>query len=452
MRKIICLCLAAAVMLGVFSGCQETPEEPIVVQKDFDKLKEKAQMEEPPAPSVPLRESLGAPETLTMTIQNNEGNLKVVVDATVTVPDTDRLPMLRVGHYSFSREDIRRFTDVLFQGAAPLDPDSMEPTRAQIQGQIGWLMEMRESGELDDMKYDSVEQVDAAIAELMTKLETAPDTLDVVEHNFQQEYPYTLRATEDFVITSDLFCQEQQIEYCKNLNRYAAMTEVLSGVPNSSPSLQVKAELTEETGYAPDEAYALAVDTVDKLGIRDMACNGRRAYFFTEAGFGVYEFMFTRMVNNVPITFTNDSGNEFDPNSVHAPWAYEMVRLFIDETGVCYMVYTSPYTVGEILSDQVNMLPFAEIRQIAERMLPVVNDQYRDNETAINIHSVQLGLMRIVEEGYSDSGLLIPVWDFMGTSSEQDSGGKTYERGDPYSSYLTINAIDGSIIDRTLGY
>lgn len=451
MRKTICLCLAAAVVLGVFSGCQETPEEPIVVQKDFEQLKEKAQMEDFPASSVPLRESLGVPENLSMTLQNSEGNLKVVVDAAVTVPDTDRLPMLRVGRYSFSQEDIRRFADVLLEDAMPLDPNNRKRTKAQIQGQIEWLIEMRESGELD-MKYDSVEQVDADIAELMAELETAPDTLDVTEHNFEQEYPFTLRATEDFVTTSDLFCQEQQIEYQKNLQRYAPMTEILVGVRGSSSSLQIKTELTEETGYTPDEAYALSMDTVNKLGIRDMACNGRRAFYFTEAGFGVYEFMFTRMVNNVPITFTNDTGNRFDPTSVHVPWAYEMIRLFIDETGVCYMVYTSPYTVGETLSEQVNMLPFAEIQQIAERMLPVVNDQYRDNDTVINIHSVELGLMRIVEEGYSDSGLLIPVWDFLGTSLEQDSTGGKYERDDPYSSHLTINAIDGSIIDRALGY
>ena len=55
-----------------------------------------------------------------------------------------------------------------------------------IQESIDRLIKMRESGDLD-MKYESVEQVDADIAELMAKLETAPDTMDVAEHDFRQE-------------------------------------------------------------------------------------------------------------------------------------------------------------------------------------------------------------------------------------------------------------------------
>ena len=53
-----------------------------------------------------------------------------------------------------------------------------------IQESIDRLIKMRESGDLD-MKYESVEQVDADIAELMAKLETAPDTMDVAEHDIQ---------------------------------------------------------------------------------------------------------------------------------------------------------------------------------------------------------------------------------------------------------------------------
>lgn len=87
--------------------------------------------------------------------------------------------------------------------------------------------------------------------------------------------------------------------------------------------------MSVETGYTPEEAYALAIETVNRLNIKDLACNGQRAYFLTEGGFGVYEFMFTRMVNKIPTTFTNDSGNEFNPNIVHVPWEYEKLRLFI---------------------------------------------------------------------------------------------------------------------------
>ena len=367
------------------------------------------------------------------------------------MPDAKGLPMIRVGHGSFTRDDIRRFADVLFNGAMPLDPNNKKYTKSMIQESIDRLIKMRESGDLD-MKYESVEQVDADIAELMAKLETAPDTMDVAEHDFRQEFPFSLQATEDFAAISNLFCQEEVIEYCKNLNRYAAMSLVLVGTPDSSPFLNIKSDLSAETGYTPEEAYALAMQTADRLNITDLACTGQRAYFLTEGGFGVYEFMFTRMVNNIPVTFTNDIGNQFNPNSVHVSWEYEMLRLFIDETGVCYLKY-APYAIEETVSEQVNMLSFEEVWQIAELMLPIVNDRFTDYNITININSVKLGFMRIVEEGYPNSGLLVPVWDFMGTCTRQHSGrGTTDKADDPYTSYLTINAIDGSIIDRALGY
>ena len=442
--------LLAALLL--LTACQPTPEAAVVVQKDFDQLKEKAKMDGNRAPGLSLSASLKAPETLNEAIESHKENVKVYVEAEVTVPDAVGIPLMRVSHGSFTREDMRRFADVLFQGAMPLDPNNTKRTKKMIQASIDWLMKMRESGELD-MQHESVEQVDAAIAELMTKLDAAPDTMSITEHDFQQELPFSLRATDDFVTISDIFCQEQKIEYCKNLNRYAAMSLVLVGTPDSSPLIEIKPDMSAETGYTPEEAYALATETVNRLNIKDLACNGQRAYFLTEGGFGVYEFMFTRMVNKIPTTFTNDSGNEFNPNSVHVPWEYEKLRLFIDETGVCYLEYTSPYSIDETVSEQTNLLSFDEVWQIAEVMLPIVNDKFNDYDTTININSVKLGFMRILEEGYSNSGLLVPVWDFMGSSSlRHSSNGTTQEMDDPYTSYLTVNAIDGSIISRALGY
>ena len=53
------------------------------------------------------------------------------------------------------------------------------------------------------------------------------------------------------------------------------------------------------------------------------------------------------------------------------------------------------------------------------------------------------------------TGLLVPVWDFFGTrKTETEYDGESYSDTTDYPtwSYLTINAVDGSIIDRSLGY
>jgi hypothetical protein len=58
-----------------------------------------------------------------------------------------------------------------------------------------------------------------------------------------------------------------------------------------------------------------------------------------------------------------------------------------------------------------------------------------------------------VREQNCDTGLLIPVWDFRGYEYVSgDIEGSYLVESNGYKSFLTINAIDGSIIDRSSGY
>ena len=57
--------------------------------------------------------------------------------------------------------------------------------------------------------------------------------------------------------------------------------------------------------------------------------------------------------------------------------------------------------------------------------------------------------MRVHEKDSMYTSLLIPVWDFIGTTTP---GGKPMDDNAEEYVLLTVNAIDGSIIDRTLGY
>ena len=97
-------------------------------------------------------------------------------------------------------------------------------------------------------------------------------------------------------------------------------------------------------------------------------------------------------------------------------------RFLVDDSGAIYMSWTNPYDVTEVLTE----------------------------------NSVMLGLMRIMEKDNPDTGLLIPVWDFFGDVTVEhtdDSGQKRTDIStDSYQSLLTINAIDGSIIDREIGF
>lgn len=83
------------------------------------------------------------------------------------------------------------------------------------------------------------------------------------------------------------------------------------------------------------------------------------------------------------------------------------------------------------------------------------NMQY-ENSRVYNIDRIVLGYARIYEPSTdAHTGILIPVWDFFGSmTSESEYNGETESNTskDPNESFLTINAVDGSIIDRNLGY
>ena len=69
MKRLMTALLAALLLL---TACQPTPEAAVVVQKDFDQLKEKAKMDGNRAPGLSLSASLKAPETLNEAIESHK--------------------------------------------------------------------------------------------------------------------------------------------------------------------------------------------------------------------------------------------------------------------------------------------------------------------------------------------------------------------------------------------
>lgn len=448
MKKLLFMLLAVLIAFPSFTACQKTPESPIVVGKDINKLIDSAIPSGSAEQS--LAEELQTPERLKMQLVSKGGKLTVNVDASVVLPQAEQMPMIRVGHGHFTQEDAMRYADVLLKGAIPLDPKNAARTKAQIQKAIESLQKLKQSGTLD--KYESVQEIDDAIAQLMQEAANAPEVYAPYTHQFQPLSPdnyIALSAALDDTTISSLFAEYKKIEYNKYPERIAALSGILAGPPISNAEVVQKEDLTQETGITPEEALALSMKTMDELEIEGFVCSGQRAFTFPEEGFSIYEFMFTRSIMGIPINYTNDDGCEFDSDAIAPTWAYEKIRIFVDAAGVSYFLYNSPYEIRETVYENVTLLPFPEIQSIFERMVPVVNNFYDEygRECRMNIHEVKLGLMRITEQNSKDTGLIIPVWDFMGTYEEE---GTFFD--DAYTSLLTINAVDGSIIDRGLGY
>ena len=113
------------------------------------------------------------------------------------------------------------------------------------------------------------------------------------------------------------------------------------------------------------------------------------------------------------------------------------------------IIYNAPLKVSETVVDMAGIKPFEEIKEIFREMTPIIyaNDELPDTYAEVDVDRIELGYAIISEQDNFNAGLLVPVWNFYGKYG--------YEGGGIFSRemvVMTINAIDGTVIDREKGY
>ena len=474
-------------------GCQQTPENEIVVEKDMDRMVASALENEKTSNTTEiLAQKLNVPSDLKETFASQNGKTEFMIDASILFPQSDSVPIIRVRKHLFTQKEADLMMG-LFLGDDPLYtiPNSM--TKEQIEEKLIEYYGMRDGSipiNVDGEDSSSVERLNEIIASYEKALLAATDTPVLVLANKELETPKDAKNSD-----------AQRIEGVTKQDD----TDVYFGITNSYPlpnivrAEYIKAKTVEGVTYnntAPyyelsdpqspkvpvsfaltkDDALSTANRALEMLGIKDMVCSrvsfvvmpdsaqlsgsmwpgktfsSEKAEDFKWA----YKIQYTRSYGGVPITITKDDGTGVaDEEQYVEPWEYERLELIVDETGVISFLYKSPYEVVESVTENAKLLSFQDIQSVLLTMLPA-NYAWMDESgdivsAVVNISEIQFGLARITEPNTRDQGLLVPVWDFFGSISI------TNEKGDTtlftkYDSLLTINAIDGSTINRSLGY
>ena len=463
MKKAISLII---VMLAIFTlaACQATPDEEFIVKKDTERMVEQAGAQD----GGTAISSLEIPDgKYAFEAAGTNGKIQIKADADIILPETDYMPVARIGRGQFTDSDVKNLYDALCADKTPLSDNSQLP-KDYYRVQLEQLTQMRQSGNLD--KYESMVELDEAINELMRKIESAPETVDggdldlsfVAKDGGASEVD-ALCIDSDAVVSQLIVTNQLDgngggtAEYIRDVQERQALS--LLTAPGLTATLAF-AETTKSDFIPPEINKAQAQETaqsiIAKLGLKDFSCTGTRLMPIEGASSGAYEFMFTRSVNGVSITYTNEdmSADMEESNSVAKPWMYEKIRIFIDDGGVFALIWNAPYVVEEIQYEKATLLSFEKIKSTFEQMIVVKSEQFGEagltGEQAVNVTEVRLGLMRVIEKDHNANAVLVPVWDFFGTRDMNDGG--TVIGMDGYQSLLTINAVDGSIVDRSLGY
>ncbi len=523
-KKSIYILLVSLLAISVLSGCQKTPEKPLVIGKNTAKLLEMAMVSQDTRGN--LSEVLGIMSDRYETyLEDESGNIKVTVDAGVVLPDADSIPSVRVAAKYFSQDTVNKLIDVLFNEGTLYDPESLsELTKSGILQRLEQLEQKRTALEAQGMKPtksdigeskvdasangssskedtvssssgNQLDQLIDSIALYEQKLETAPDkktykevsgelhTQDISGMSKENQAEYegklfevahagqlnenggmkSLFVVNNEVSNSSLLQFINRKDYDTTDGMYYS-EEQWNQIADDNDQAKV-ADLTYPT-ITEDEAVTVTNQFLEQIGINYLNCAYAEKVIGgsnSEIAGGIktgnllkaYRLQYVREVSDVPVTYTNVEGswNDTDTSNIW-PWDYERMTLIIDDSGIVEMVWEAPYELTETVTKTTTMLSFSEIQDIFKKMIIVDIDGYSEYGVDLNISEVRLGLARITEQNDLKSGLLIPVWDFFGTATYhyEDVQSKTYTENDFGESYLTINAIDGSIVDRQQGY
>ena len=514
-NKIRVLSLIACFSMSMaMAGCQESPEESVVVNKDMDNLIEEATKEDDEGFNV---EDYAKYDTYKTEINNDALGVHVTVDAKVDIPQTDKLSMYRVEQKPISQEMVDRLRKELM-GEEPLYKGEQlhVELKSEIEGEIAHCREhiaKMESGEIsfptEEDYSNMMAQYQGYIDEYEGKYITAPE-----EHTINEEEVFDGKIKD----TADLYNADKNNEfwewvygcnpkgdayygvsngkdgYCKVLYAhtspnygnvikyrkcaygYERLVSQASDIEKGKRCLGRKADksqiktvvewgpsgfnpviLEEDTTITVDEAIETADQFLKNVGLEEFKCYKGDVYtelVSMQACCDVegdifrtyYILTYMRTVNGVFVS-PNDSPKVLDTEYI-AQWPVEEMEIRVNDEGVVGFDYIAPLTVTEVLVDNVHMKPYEEIRKTFEDMVAVKHATQNENEEVeITVDRVALEYTRICEEDSLTNGLLVPVWEFHGKRT-------LYFMGNSWSSndVMTINAIDGTVIDRALGY
>lgn len=494
MKRIFIILLTLSLILSL-CACQPTPEKGVVGQKDSERMIENAQKTDKTESSdKSLAEQYGIPEEYKYETQGKDGKLNIKVDAQVVVPDKSAMPIYRVRAADFTQEQVDAFWNVFCDGLAMWEISDVL-SKSDIENMI---IERKRLLEQSPGATDSFKQ--NIISELEEALKAAPETVERnrADGRLSPKSLYTdLAATQkiadymgvnaygegiEFSVSNNNDLKETitkadtpgmssmispvraaTIQYINDNNSAYKNRRVGFGYSPSIPIMQdsdVDAKMLEKVGITPSEAKLLVQDLLDKTN-SGMAVDS--IYFQDDEQFGhedfivrpaenwAYRILCVREMDGIPCAYMSGTSNA-GIDAMAPSWAYEQMEFLVNSEGIFKMNWIAPLEITETVNQDAQLLPFSEIIKVFEKIMMIKYESIPEwlEDRDFEIDRITLSLQRVAEQDSPENGLLIPAWNFYGKRIDRQKGGSVTE--DISTSFLSINAIDGSIIDPGKGY
>ena len=496
---VISLILAVLMLITCFTtACQPTPEEKAIVSKGDGKL-EKIIAGEP----APTETSFNyqVPKGLQYDLIGSD-DFKVQVKADVIVPNAKTYPVMSAKPDSITQQQADQIVAALLKGKTLYKP-TMEQDKSQIQARIDYYNKELEFSTTEEQK----EVYQGFLTNLMEDYEKATDSVHMEPANtklvFNKDLPQlTIRygKEEEAMLNGEpvtRYVWTEEALHKAEADGWKGIYGVTAHVPGERQMellIKVNADNSENAvyfqeynyfGHISDRPYAsiegLSLEQATEqaealLKQMDMLDFSLASADTLTSDYNNYHmFHFKRNISGVSQTQVSAahllSMPEYAP-----PYTSEFIYIEIDNTGIINFYWSGPSVLGETENENAPLLSFDQVESIFKKQIVLQNkwSQRVDKDVVsrrIVINRVQLSYMPIQRANETDTYLYVPVWDFCGQLINKyrddystkpggfivDENNELMilgEKDDTFSSisFLTINAIDGSVIDRNRGY
>lgn len=437
MKRIMVLLFCLALLIA----CVPTPEEEVVVNRN-DGVLEETIAKEPQAEyalqdsgatsettsGATLQKALGAPDTLNDSISGKVygGTLTVRLDAAVHLPDVSAVPVFLVERYRPDAAEKRRLAEWLSGETVFYDTDPIG--RDRYLNAANECRRMLASLDESCRNHPDYEQSKAYWTGLLENaLRDYNDGADGVRHLWEGSWSdsdlilYTGTGASVWLTTDD---PDSAIIGCDAV--YASIERAPSDMDEK-------------------QAEALARSYLDAIGAANCRIKELRPSDLLPAQ-GAYTVVIEPCYAGIPVCrWSPYFGSDTAAQQAKVTYTHTAIREALHLEIRCGQVvlfdWTHPVRVVETANENVQLLPFDDIVRIFRQQIFMNIYLDEGGEEALTVTDVYLSY-RCIAKRDSDRFYLVPVWDFVGIREQDAPYGKAVHE----LSFLTVNAIDGSII------
>ena len=437
MKRIMVLLFCLALLIA----CVPTPEEEVVVNRNDGVLEETIAKEPQAEYALPdgsatsettsgatLQKALGAPDTLNDTISGKVygGTLTVKLNAAVHIPDVSAVPVFLVERYRPDAAEKRRLAEWLSGETVFYDTDPIGRDRY-----LNAANECREMlASLDDhyRNHPDYAQSKAYWTEILENaMRDYNNGADGVRHLWEGSWSdsdlilYTETGASVWLTTDD---PDSAVIRCD------AVHASIERAPSDMDEKQ---------------AEALARSFLDVIGVKNYRIKELRPSEPVPAQ-GAYTVVIEPCYAGIPVRqWSPYFGSDTAAQQAKVTYTHTAIREALHLEIRCGQVvlfdWTHPVRVVETANENVQLLPFDDIVRIFRQQIFMNIYLDEGGEEALTVTDVSLSY-RCIAKRDSDRYYLVPVWDFVGYLEQDALYGKNVHE----LSFLTVNAIDGSII------